>query len=486
MRILLVSFYNTEAYGMRSLHSCLRRDGHDAHMLFFKQEPHQYEVSLKKSIHGDVNAVTEQEISLFTSYVDEINPDIVAFSLVSSHFYTFRILAETLRPLGRKIAVGGWEASLNPSRCIPYADWVCIGEGEEAFCELVARMDLGLNTSDVQNFWVRQNGHIIKNPVRPLNQCISDLPIPLFDNELCTAVEGGRMLPGDPYFRNDRYGTFIGIGCPFRCTYCSNSYMGDKVYPQEWSRIRIHSVHRMKEELACVKQKLLNVKVINFYDEVFSPDAVWRDTFFPWYKKYIGIPFCCTFFPGKCSEEMCRSLADSNMVGVWLGVQSGSDRVRREVFHRYYTNETVLEQAEIFRQCSVNVRYDFILDNPFESFAESLESVELMLKLPQPFTVNQFSLKYFPHTRITDMALQAGIINEAQVNDRQDVWQDNYTVGLEGRSPENGFLNRLVTLISLQAKDAQMDSGKIHAAITRFRRDGNMSEVDTQLQEMLQ
>ena len=37
-KVLLVSFFNDEAYGLRSLHSTLIENGIDARMLFFKVE----------------------------------------------------------------------------------------------------------------------------------------------------------------------------------------------------------------------------------------------------------------------------------------------------------------------------------------------------------------------------------------------------------------------------------------------------------------
>lgn len=485
MKVLIVSFYNTEAYGVRSLHASVVRSGHDAKMLFFKMETHSYEKALKKGLNKGINSVTEKEIALFVSYVRDWSPDIVAFSLVSSHFHSFQTLSEAIRPLGKTIIVGGWGASLNPERCIAFADYLCIGEGENALCELLQRLEQGIDASDVQNFWINQNGIVFKNHVRPLNQQLQDTPIPIFSNETACYIEDNRLVFEDPYFTNDRYGTFVGIGCPFSCTYCSNVVMATQIYPKEWCHIRFHGTDRMKSEILEVKNKLHNIQIIDFYDEVFSPSIEWAAEFFAWYKKEIGIPFCCTFFPGKCSDALCQILANAGMKKVWLGVQSGSKRVRSQVFKRFYENEQVLNQARIFAKYGVVARYDFIFDNPFETFEESLESIGLMLQFPQPFSVNQFSLKFFPHTEITNMALKKGYIGENDLVDHISTWQDNYNIAKDGWNVERTFVNRTVSLISFLAKDGRLVSSDIQHMIGDFIQNRNLEEVTARLEEFL-
>jgi radical SAM superfamily enzyme YgiQ (UPF0313 family) len=114
--------------------------------------------------------------------------------------------------------------------------------------------------------------------------------------------------------------------------------------------------------------------------------------------------------------------------GIWIGVQSGSPRVRNDVFKRRYSNEQIINQARIFHKYGVSVRYDFIFDNPFETFEESLESIFMMMQLPQPFSLNLFSLKYFPNTEITEMARRSGFITEGDIDDNRDDDRDTYVI----------------------------------------------------------
>lgn len=465
VKVLLISFFNDEAYGLRSLHSTLVANKIYAHMLFFKVESKQFRLdhgaNSKKDFMGNIKNASDKEIALLVDFIVSNEFDVVGFSLVSSHFQLYKKIYERIKDIkGITIVLGGWQPSLNPDDSIKYADYLCIGEGEVAFHELISLLANNGATDHVLNFWINKNGTVIKNPVRPLTADISSFPIPLYDHKYSHIIENDKLLNYEPYFDNVRYGTFIGRGCPKQCTYCSNSYMANVTYPKSWSRIRYRSVNHVKYEIMIVKDKLKNVKRINFYDEVFTPNMEWIKDFFSWYEKDINIPFYCFFFPGSCSEEKCKILASAGLSGVWLGVQSGSPRVRREVFKRMYTNQQIIEQARIFHKYGVGIRYDFILDNPFESFEESLESIYLMLELPQPFSVNLFSLKFFPNTEITKMTLDAGIINKSDLDDNQINDQDTYQIRQDVKDPDNKFINNLVFYISCMSKDPNLHEQK--------------------------
>jgi anaerobic magnesium-protoporphyrin IX monomethyl ester cyclase len=489
MKVLLVSFFNDEAYGLRSLHSTLIENNIDAHMLFFKVKSKYFKIhhdeQLKKSFKGDINNASDHEIDLLVEYIKSGKFDVVGFSLVSSHFKMYqRIYAKIKNIDGMVIVLGGWQPSLSPEQCINYTHYLCIGEGELPFYELIVRLANKQSTDNIENFWINRNSTVIKNPVRPLTRDISSFPIPLFDHKYSHFIENNELIHYEPYFDNIRYGTFIGRGCPYHCTYCSNSYMANTIYPKSWSKIRYRSIDHMKREMLVVKEKLKHVQTINFYDEVFTPKLDWIREFFSWYQQEIKIPFCCFFFPGTCSDEKCRILANAGLRGVWMGVQSGSQRVRKEVFKRVYTNERILDQARIFHKYEVSVRYDFIFDNPFETFEESLESIYMMLELPQPFSLNLFSLKYFPNTEITKMALKAGIINTSHIDDHQENDQDTYYIREDVENLDDRFIDHLALYISYMSRDPLLHKQK--DMIIRLIDDYKITKDITPVKKLLQ
>lgn len=143
-----------------------------------------------------------------------------------------------------------------------------------------------------------------------------------------------------------------------------------------------------------------------------------------------------------------------------MGIQSGSARVRKEVFKRSYSEHLILEQAALFHRYEVSARYDFIFDNPFETFEESLESIRLMLKLPEPYSLNIFSLRYFPKTDITNMALGDGLIGAENMDDHLFRDHHNIFVSQKDDRTDANFVDHLAMYISFLASNSLVQKNK--------------------------
>jgi hypothetical protein len=56
--------------------------------------------------------------------------------------------------------------------------------------------------------------------------------------------------------------------------------------------------------------------------------------------------------------------------------------------------------------------YDIIIDNPWETKEEILKTIDLLDCLAPPFSLNIFSLEFFPGTRLYDRALEENLFSE--------------------------------------------------------------------------
>ena len=427
-RIVLISLYSTDAIGLRYIKAVLNDHGYDVSLIFFKE----------KYLASDLMSLpTEKEYQLMIDLLKKLGPDIVGISLRSS-FY--KIAADLTRRVNRELSVpviwGGTHPTVAPEESINIADMICIGEGEYALLELVERISDSRDYSDVEGIWVRRNGEIIKNEVRPLVQDIDSLPFPDYGNGDKYFVENDEIISGDPVLETYNLNIMASRGCPYHCSYCCNSIF-KTLYKGKGKRVRRRSVENVMDEIFALKDKFPNMKRVDFIDEVFAWDKEWTKKFTRRYKKEVGLPFHCAQHPNMVDKDILTMLKDAGLERVEVGVQSGSERIRKGYFERNVSNEKLQQTSQFLKRMGIVPFYDFIVDNPFETEEDKREGLEFLLTFPRPFHLHIFSLIFFPNTVITKRALEAGLIKKEQVEGYSDQTFNQMFVTLRFPRPRN-------------------------------------------------
>ena len=234
------------------------------------------------------------------------------------------------------------------------------------------------------------------------------------------------------------YQTMTGRGCPHKCSYCINDAVKNLYGPKGYLRWR--SVEHVISELRWVKQHLPFVNFIWISDDAFFSRPL-KDiqSFCDAYQKDIGFPFSCLASPLTMSQEKMDCLVNAGLIYIQMGIQSGSARIQ-ELFNRKAMNNTVmLSAAHIIHQYRDRIHppsYDFILDVPYETVMDKIESLRLIAQLPKPFRLQPFSLVLYPGTHLYKMAKADGLIQ----NENTDIYTKSYTM----RSPT--YTNLLILL----------------------------------------
>lgn len=83
------------------------------------------------------------------------------------------------------------------------------------------------------------------------------------------------------------------------------------------------------EELREAKRACPRMMMVHFYDEIFPNLPGWVDEFVAAYQREIHLPFTIWSHPKAAKQEVLEKLVRVGLTEVIMGIQSGSDRVRR-------------------------------------------------------------------------------------------------------------------------------------------------------------
>jgi anaerobic magnesium-protoporphyrin IX monomethyl ester cyclase len=412
LRVVLLGFYNYQSHALRIFHPLLKQRGHDVHSIFFKN-------------YFTYNVPSAKDEDLVVDLITQLKPDLVAMSVWSTYYQLAARLTRRVRAAVDPVVIwGGIHPQTCPEECIADADVVCRSEGEYVLAELTDRIGLGEDYRDLQGCWVRTpEGEVVRNPPRPLIPNLDVIPPADLtpDNKYYLGFDQWRDVAAWDA-KAVSYDVMGVRGCPFECTFCIHNFTR-KESDGLGSYIRRRSVDHLLRELKEAKRVRPRLRTIAFSDDIFAPSRPWLEEFCQRYKQEIGLPFVVFSFPGMVDEKRVSMMRDAGLWCSTMGIQSGSERIRRECYGRETTTETILNAARVLKRHGVGINLDFIGDNPYETREDRLETLDLLCRLPKPFYFNYFSLTYFPGVDLTQRALRDGLI---QLDDMEHIAQKGY------------------------------------------------------------
>jgi len=410
-----------ENLGVEALSSFLKSNGYNCDLVFSPRALDSVSFHLKplKDFFNEDKDTVRQVISK--------RPDLVAFSVFTgSYQWALNIANMIKQELDVPVIFGGIHPTSVPERVLNNScvDFVCMGEGELPLLNIMDRIKEGREISGIENIWHRKDGAVIKNPIRPLISDLDSLGFP--DKDLFY-----KNFPR--FFQRESYMTMSGRGCPFKCTYCCNDvYI--QLFKDKGRFVRRRSVGHVIEELDRGLGKY-NFKRVDFQDDVFATDPNWLSDFADSYTRHIKRPYTCFLHPQLVTYEILKYLKKSGCFWLKMGLQSASEKTRREVLQRFESNEKIKEVGKWCHELRLDFTIDHIFNLPREGKDEQIEAIKLYNEL-RPSSINTFSLLYFPNTKIVDIARREGILNENDIERiNEGKWQLSNISGFAGRDP---------------------------------------------------
>ncbi|MCK5214135.1 MAG: radical SAM protein [Candidatus Omnitrophica bacterium] len=356
----------------------------------------------------------EQKI---TEYIQKTNPDLIAFSVLTPYRNHTLACATSIKEAGIKtpIIAGGYDITFLPD-ILEYSDVdiICRGEGEQALKELCNRLDSGKDKdyTDIPNLWVKKNGKIYQNQMRPWLKDYDVLP---FDDR-------------DLYLNYDSYFSIIpftqvlvGRGCPYLCSYCFNHGFRE-LYRSEGSTgyCILRSVDNVIEELRLLKENY-TTRYIFFNDSTLTYKKDWIIEFCRKHKEHIKIPFSINAVIQEIDEDIAKALADNGYCElIRFGLETGNEKFRKTVLNKKISNEQFFKGTDLLKKYNLRYSMAMMLGLPGETLDLSWETIEMARKLSAPNSVHAVNIfKPFPGLDITDYGIKIGQYREEDISAHQ-------------------------------------------------------------------
>jgi len=395
---VLFYYRGSASIGIQYLSAILKQNGHKVELLF--------DPGLDDNLF--IKCRFLHKLNCYDKLLEKahrFSPDLIAFS-VPSNLYPFvkRMAALLKKDLKTPIIAGGPHPTILPEHVLAdeNIDMICIGEGDYALLELADKMEKDRDIYSIENIWFKKDGKILKNKVRPLIENLDILPFP--DKEL---------------FYN--YGVFEELvpalasrGCPFQCTFCAN-HAYQKMYKGKGKYVRMRSVDNLIEELKEDIRRIKGLKYFVFYDDTFTLDHKWLEEFSKKYRKQIGIPFDCCAHPSTVDERIVSYLKEANCYKVFLGIDSGDDRIRRQIMKRYVSQEQIVRSARLIKSKGIKLTVSAIFGFPDEDESAMWKTAKLTSDT-RPNSTSSYIFYPYYGTDAFEHSRAKGYLNEEDIS----------------------------------------------------------------------
>jgi len=347
---------------------------------------------------GFIRVPHDQAIADIVAAIRQQTPGLIGVSLTTRQWLRAREVVGGLRKLSNiPVIAGGLHPTFSPEDILAHEgfDYVCLGEGEAALLDLVNALEAGISAADahIDNIWVRGGTRPkLRDPIEPLDS------IPFMARDMLDERWGVHHISTQR-------------GCPFPCTYCA-ARMFDQLYSDgktaDYGRRRSHG--SVLAELAEIQSRgPLNYVI--FLDDTFTIHHSWVREFCKVYKRDFAIPFSLHARVETVNKEILDELAEAGCRHITYGVESGSERVRREIMKRWASNQRFRDVFSWTKEVGIMPTANYIIGTPGETVAEMQETIMLHHEL-QPVDFGYFVYYPYPGTDLFQTCRENGWLPE--------------------------------------------------------------------------
>jgi radical SAM superfamily enzyme YgiQ (UPF0313 family) len=359
-------------------------------------------IHLNEALYGPV---TLDEIA---EEVVRFDPHLICFSVMSQQYkYALKIARELKARFPFPIALGGVHATMVPeaiAQCGVF-DYIGLGECDDALPALVRAIRDEKDVTSVPNFWVKTDGGYKRNAVGPFPRLESLPPkdYEIFDLDSMLGKMNGWMS------------MITSRGCPYRCSYCFNHQLfaryREEAKEKPAAYLRRYPTERVIGDMRGLKERHPDIRTFIIDDDLFALNEQAVIEFCEAYKESgIGLPFVVNAHVQVFTPAMARALKAAGCKILKFGVESGSERIRKEVLKRSMSDQAIYDAFNMAHEAGLHTSAFIMIGLPGE------ERVDLEATLRMTARLNPGRFRWavfypFPGTEIHRLCEDDGLID---------------------------------------------------------------------------
>lgn len=356
--------------------------------------------SVISSMEGGSTFTADRWKDLLARLLDEMQPDAVGiqchWSYHSAGAYAVARWLKELRP-DLHVTLGGVHAGAMAREIldeIPEVDAVVIGDGDVVYPDLLDARKAGRTPPDGGLLHRRDDGTVPSEKVTARPPASDAVSVLSFDPSLLWPEGRGRYI-GLPFMRGR---------CPKPCTFCSLN--SELLYPvMEKSLVR-----QLEEQLPAMVARRIPL----YLPEHFAGPKPLEALADGLEQSGTASMVLVDAHPGTITDRavtaLARIAARAERLRIWLGVEAGSERVRRAA-GRDYDDETLLAAFDRLQAAGITALQSSIMVGlPGETDEDVMASDTMIARLNEKGVLtNVLPLIAFPETKIFRDPAAAGV-----------------------------------------------------------------------------